>query len=106
MNAPAMKSCRGLVAILAATLAFAALPLFQPSPFVESFLYLLFFWIALATSWAILSGFTGYVSFGHGAFYGAGVYTLANLASYFSIWWCLILAVMVCSSSLIGGGAR
>jgi branched-chain amino acid transport system permease protein len=59
----------------------AALPVLHPPAFVESFLYLLFFWIALATSWAILSGFSGYFSFGHGAFYGLGMYTSANLAT-------------------------
>ena len=61
-------------------LAFAALPLAHPPAFAESFLYLVFFWVALATSWTILSGFSGYFSFGHGAFYGAGIYAAANLA--------------------------
>lgn len=61
-------------------LAFAALPLTHPPAFFESFLYLVFFWIALATSWTILCGFSGYFSFGHGAFYGAGIYASANLA--------------------------
>jgi branched-chain amino acid transport system permease protein len=42
-------------------------------------LYFAFFWIALATSWNILTGYSGYFSFGHGAFYGAGVYTTAVL---------------------------
>jgi branched-chain amino acid transport system permease protein len=47
--------------------------------FYESFLYLVFHWIALATSWGILSGFSGYFSFGHGAFFGAGMYAAATL---------------------------
>jgi branched-chain amino acid transport system permease protein len=34
-----------------------------------------FMWIALAGSWNIISGLTGYVSFGHVAFFGAGAYT-------------------------------
>jgi branched-chain amino acid transport system permease protein len=45
----------------------------------QAFLYLVFFWIALATSWAIFSGATGYFSFGTGAFVGIGAYTAANL---------------------------
>lgn len=70
------------VAIFAVTgLFLAALPLLHPPAFAESFLYLVFFWIALATSWAILSGFSGYFSFGHGAFYGLGMYVSANLAT-------------------------
>ena len=42
-------------------------------------------WIALATSWAILSGFSGYFSFGHGAFFGAGMYTTATLAATYGV---------------------
>ena len=39
----------------------------------------------LATSWNILSGYSGYFSFGHGAFYGAGVYTTAVLAGTYGV---------------------
>ena len=53
--------------------------------FYESFLYLVFHWIVLATSWAILSGYSGYFSFGHGAFFGAGVYATAVLAGKFDV---------------------
>jgi branched-chain amino acid transport system permease protein len=49
--------------------------------FLLTFLYFVFFWIALATSWNILTGYSGYFSFGHGAFYGIGVYTTANLVT-------------------------
>lgn len=48
--------------------------------FYESFLYLVFHWVVLATSWNLLSGYSGYFSFGHAAFFGAGVYTTAVLA--------------------------
>ena len=37
--------------------------------------------IVLATSWNLLSGYSGYFSFGHGAFFGVGVYTTATLAA-------------------------
>jgi branched-chain amino acid transport system permease protein len=66
-------------ALLALGLGLLILPAARPPAFYESFLYLVFHWIALATSWAILSGFTGYFSFGHGAFFGAGVYAAATL---------------------------
>jgi branched-chain amino acid transport system permease protein len=42
-------------------------------------------WIVLATSWNILSGYSGYFSFGHGAFFGAGVYTTAVLAGKYEV---------------------
>jgi branched-chain amino acid transport system permease protein len=66
-------------ALLALGLALLLLPAARPPAFYESFLYLVFHWVALATSWTILSGFTGYFSFGHGAFFGAGVYAAATL---------------------------
>ena len=39
----------------------------------------LFMWIALGQSWNLISGLTGYVSFGHVAFFGMGAYTTAIL---------------------------
>jgi branched-chain amino acid transport system permease protein len=41
-----------------------------------------FMWIALAGSWNLISGLTGYVSFGHVAFFGAGAYTGAILVAH------------------------
>src|SRR5438046_9648595 len=38
-------------------------------------------WIALAGSWNLISGLTGYVSFGHVAFFGAGAYAGAILVA-------------------------
>jgi branched-chain amino acid transport system permease protein len=56
----------------------AVLPAFL-SGYHVSFLIQVFMWIALAGSWNIISGFTGYVSFGHVAFFGIGTYTAALL---------------------------
>ncbi len=39
----------------------------------------IFVWITLAVSWNFFSGYSGYSSFGHGAFYGIGMYTTATL---------------------------
>jgi branched-chain amino acid transport system permease protein len=47
------------------------------------FLYFMSFWVAQATSWNILSGYTGYFSFGQAAFFGVGVYTSADLVTQF-----------------------
>lgn len=58
----------------------ALVPFARPPAFYESFLYLAFHWVVLATSWNILSGYSGYFSFGHGAFFGVGMYTTATLA--------------------------
>jgi len=48
---------------------------------VQSLLYVIFFWMTLATSWNMLSGYSGYFSFGHGAFFGVGMYGMATLAA-------------------------
>lgn len=69
-----------IVAILAAGAALAAVPWLGLPPFYESILYLVCHWMVLALSWNILSGYSGYFSFGHGAFFGIGMYTTAFLA--------------------------
>lgn len=45
------------------------------------FMLQLFMWVALAQSWNLISGLTGYVSFGHVAFFGTGAYTAAILVT-------------------------
>src|SRR2546423_3789019 len=70
---------RTLGMLLACGVALACVPLLKLPAFYESFLYLVFFWTVLATSWNILSGYSGYFSFGHGAFFGTGMYTNATL---------------------------
>ena len=72
-------SARGGIAL--AGILLVGIPFLKLPAFYESFLYLVFHWIVLATSWNILSGYTGYFSFGHGAFFGAGIYTSATLMS-------------------------
>ncbi|HZD21103.1 MAG TPA: branched-chain amino acid ABC transporter ATP-binding protein/permease [Burkholderiales bacterium] len=70
---------RTLGILAAVGVALACVPLLKLPAFYESFLYLVFYWIVLATSWNILSGYSGYFSFGHGAFFGTGMYTTATL---------------------------
>jgi branched-chain amino acid transport system permease protein len=59
------------------------LPMARLPAFYDSFLYLVFFWVSLSTSWALLSGFAGYFSLGHAAFFGVGVYVTADLTTKF-----------------------
>jgi len=80
----ALRLPAGLGLVVAA-LALALVPALKLPAFYESFLYLVFFWISLATSWNILSGYAGYFSFGHAAFFGAGVYTTATLTATFNV---------------------
>jgi branched-chain amino acid transport system permease protein len=70
-----------VVAILAAGALMASVPWLGLPAFYESLLYLGCHWMVLALSWNILSGYSGYFSFGHGAFFGIGMYTSAGLAA-------------------------
>lgn len=47
----------------------------------------LLLYITMAESWNLLSGYTGYVSFGHVGFFGAGSYATAILISRFGANW-------------------
>ena len=76
---------RSLLWILAAGAGLAVVPWLGLPAFYESILYLVLHWIALATSWNLLSGYSGYFSFGHGAFFGIGMYTTATLATRFDV---------------------
>ena len=83
-----MDLTRDRIRVIAGLVVAAALLLIIPATSIAAyyiaFLYLVFFWISMATSWTILSGFAGYWSFGHAAFFGTGVYTAATLATKFN----------------------
>src|SRR5919106_450976 len=99
---------RGLIGFPIALLALAALAVFQDtlgvSLFYVTVLATLFFWVAQATSWNILSGYSGYFSFGQGAFVGVGVYTTAVLTSKHGWDFYLTLPVAVVLSTLLALG--
>jgi branched-chain amino acid transport system permease protein len=52
------------------------LPLAISDYYISVFLDILM-WVALTESWIILSGYTGYISLGHSAFFGLGAYFMA-----------------------------
>ena len=70
-----------VIGILVAGATLGSVPWLGLPAFYESFLYLICHWMILALSWNILSGYSGYFSFGHGAFFGVGMYTSAGLAA-------------------------
>jgi len=78
----------GRVVFLLVAAALVALPSQATQYRITQFLQL-FMWIALAGSWNIISGYTGYVSFGHVAFFGMGAYTGALLISRLGVHWLL-----------------
>jgi branched-chain amino acid transport system permease protein len=59
--------------------ALAVFPLFRPPVYFTSFLFTVFMYVCLASSWNYIGGYAGYLSFGHVAFFGVGAYTTAIL---------------------------
>jgi branched-chain amino acid transport system permease protein len=74
------EHARNLVLLGLAVLALALLP-GAVSIYLRSFLLFTMMYVVLALSWNIISGFTGYTSFGHVAFYGIGAYACAILVA-------------------------
>ena len=57
------------------------------------FAYSIFFWVAQASAWNMFTGYSGYFSFGQGAFFGMGVYATATLAAKQG--WPLLVAIPI-----------
>lgn len=93
---------RSVLWILAAGAGLAVVPWLGLPAFYESFLYLVLHWVALAVSWNLLSGYSGYFSFGHGAFFGIGMYTTATLATRFDIPFLWTLPAAAAVAALFG----
>jgi branched-chain amino acid transport system permease protein len=101
----------GLWAFPLATAGLAILSLYRVSLGIEisylSLLTLVLIWTIQATSWNILSGFSGYFSFGQAAYVGTGAYATAVLygrhgVSFFGT---LVMAAVLCAvlALAIGG---
>lgn len=82
-------------ALLVATIILASLPRFSTS-YTQNVVIQLFMYLALASSWNIISGFTGYMSLGHVSFFGLGAYAYAILVGTPALAWPLAV--------LAGGG--
>jgi branched-chain amino acid transport system permease protein len=67
-----------LVAAAGVILAIVVVPTVGTS-FAVTFGFQFLIWIALALSWSMFSGNSGYASFGHGVFFGIGTYTAAAM---------------------------
>ncbi|MEO7241464.1 MAG: branched-chain amino acid ABC transporter ATP-binding protein/permease [Variovorax sp.] len=93
--------------LIAAGIVLGAAPFLGLPANYESLMYLVFHWIALATSWNLLSGYSGYFSFGHGAFFGIGMYTTATLTTRFDVpfLWTLPAAALIAALFAIALGA-
>ena len=73
------------------------LPLAVKSNYFLHLMILFLLWVVIGSSWNILAGFTGQVSFGHAAFFGVGAYTAGLLFTHLQVspWWGMALGGVV-----------
>ncbi|MDW5330606.1 branched-chain amino acid ABC transporter ATP-binding protein/permease [Plantactinospora sp. KLBMP9567] len=99
---------RGGVGLLVAFLVLAALGASADQLGIGSFYLVLLgsicFWIAQATSWNLLSGYSGYFSFGQAAYVGVGAYTTAVLSGRHNVDFFLTLPLAAVFSGLLALG--
>ena len=70
---------RELTTILGGAAVLALVPLGLNNIYLLTLFFSIFTYAALAVGWNIIGGYTGYLSFGHAAFFGIGGYTTALL---------------------------
>lgn len=64
-------------------------PLVIRSDYYQHLVIIALMWVIIGSSWNLLAGYTGQVSFGHAIFFGAGAYTAGILVTklHISAWW-------------------
>ena len=91
---------RNLVYLLVFLAAILLLP-FQVSVYYRSFAMFTMMYVVLASSWNIISGYTGYINFGHVVFYGVGAYASGILVADYGWNWLLTLIVAAFSGVVV-----
>ena len=95
---------RGPVMALVACLVVAGLTPFVAGTYLVGVALELLMWIALAESWILLSGMTGYISLGHAVFFGAGSYVMVLCWGVLPFWLVVPLAGLVAGLLALGVG--
>lgn len=87
-----MKSIRW--STLIPILLLAIFPLVIPSDYYRHILIMALMWVVIGSSWNLIAGYTGQVSFGHAIFFGTGAYTAGLCVTKLEIsaWWGMLLA--------------
>ncbi|TAL89853.1 MAG: branched-chain amino acid ABC transporter permease [Candidimonas sp.] len=80
-SASGISRYRLLALAFAGVLGLSMVPFFGVNDSVLLTMSTIFMWIILSSSWNFISGFTGYVDFGHGVFFGVGGYVTGILVT-------------------------
>jgi len=91
---------RNVALVVAAGVILAVIP-GSLTLYLRSFVLFTMMYVVLALSWNIISGFTGYTSFGHVAFYGIGAYACAILVTDYRWPWLATLLVAAAVAAMV-----
>lgn len=71
---------------------FLIFPFVIHSHYYQHLIIIIFMWVIVGSSWNLLAGYTGQVSFGHAIFFGVGAYTAGIFATKLGIsaWWGMV----------------
>ncbi len=101
IGSTAIGKSKTTILVLAVLGVFLTLPLFLGQYWLHTVIVGLFY-VMMASSWNLLAGFTGQVSFAHAAFAGVGAYTSGILAAKLGLPPLLGLPLGVLFASLLG----
>ncbi len=81
------------IALGAAIVLLAILPLVVASDYYRHIFIMALMWVVIGSSWNLLAGYTGQISFGHAIFFGVGAYAagLCTTKLGISAWWGMLL---------------
>jgi branched-chain amino acid transport system permease protein len=90
------------VALIVLGIIFLILPWIVHSHYYLHLIIIALMWVVIGSSWNLLAGYTGQVSFGHAIFFGTGAYTAGLLVTKLGVsaWWGMMFGGIV--SMLIG----
>jgi len=72
---------------------FAVFPLVEGSDYYRHIFIIALMWVVIGSSWNLLAGYTGQISFGHAIFFGVGAYSAGICTTKLGIsaWWGMLL---------------
>jgi branched-chain amino acid transport system permease protein len=81
------------LALIILGICFLLFPLVIQSSYYQHLMIIIFLWVVIGSSWNLLAGYTGQVSFGHAIFFGVGAYTAGLMVTKLEIsaWWGMLL---------------
>ncbi len=81
------------LALIILGICFLLFPLVIQSSYYQHLMIIIFLWVIIGSSWNLLAGYTGQVSFGHAIFFGVGAYTAGIVVTKLGIsaWWGMLL---------------